>query len=81
MSGTPGPAPGATRFWTTARVMEADACLLFLYDKPKDELYLEATNKDRVEEIKQVRIPLGEGIEGPRQRASSHAHPRRDRRV
>src|SRR5512147_3236376 len=48
----------------TSRVMEADACLVFLYDKKKDELVLEATNKDRVEEIKSVRIPLGEGIEG-----------------
>ncbi len=48
----------------TARVMEAEACLLFLYDKPHDELVLEATNKDRVEETGQVRIPLGEGIEG-----------------
>lgn len=48
----------------TARVMEADLCLIFLYDKKRDELALEATNKDRVEELKQVRIPLGEGIEG-----------------
>ncbi len=48
----------------TARVMEADSCLLFLYEKSRDELLLEATNKDRVEETKPVRIPLGEGIEG-----------------
>jgi PAS domain S-box-containing protein len=48
----------------TARVMEADACYIFLYDKKKDELALEATNKDRVEELKSIRIPLGEGIEG-----------------
>ena len=48
----------------TARVMEADACNLFLYDTKKDELVLEATNKDQVEEVKKVRIPLGEGIEG-----------------
>ncbi|OGW35445.1 MAG: hypothetical protein A2010_02445 [Nitrospirae bacterium GWD2_57_9] len=48
----------------TARVMEAEACLIFLYDKKKDELVLEASNKDRVEELKNVRIPLGEGIEG-----------------
>jgi len=48
----------------TARVMEADVCLLFLYDKPRDELVLEATNKERLEETKQVRVALGEGIEG-----------------
>lgn len=48
----------------TARVMEADACLIFLYDKKKDELILEATNRDHVESVKDVRIPLGEGIEG-----------------
>jgi PAS domain S-box-containing protein len=48
----------------TARVMEADACLIFLYDKKKDELILEATNKEHVENVKDVRIPLGEGIEG-----------------
>jgi PAS domain S-box-containing protein len=48
----------------TARVMEADACLIFLYDKKKDELVLEATNKDQVDDVKKVRIPLGEGIEG-----------------
>jgi hypothetical protein len=47
----------------TARVMEADLCLIFLYDKKKDELVLEATNKDRVEELKSARIPLGRGIE------------------
>ena len=48
----------------TARVMEADACFIFLYDKSKDELLLEATNKDQVEDVKKIRIPLGEGIEG-----------------
>jgi PAS domain S-box-containing protein len=48
----------------TARVMEADLCLIFLYNKKKDELVLEATNKDHVEELKSVRIPLGRGIEG-----------------
>jgi PAS domain S-box-containing protein len=48
----------------TARVMEADVCLLFLYDKPRDELVLEASNRERVEDTRQVRIALGEGIEG-----------------
>lgn len=48
----------------TARVMGADLCLIFLYDKKRDELYLEATNKDRADEVHSVRIPLGEGIEG-----------------
>jgi PAS domain S-box-containing protein len=48
----------------TARVMEADACFIFLHDKKKDELILEATNKDQVDDVKKVRIPLGEGFEG-----------------
>jgi PAS domain S-box-containing protein len=48
----------------TARVMEADACFIFLYNKPKDELVLEATNKEQVENVNKIRIPLGEGIEG-----------------
>ena len=48
----------------TARVMEADVCLIFLYDKKKDELVLEATNKDQVSDVRTMRIPLGEGIEG-----------------
>ncbi len=48
----------------TARVMEADLCLMFLYDKKMDELVLEASNRHHVEETKKVRIPLGQGIEG-----------------
>lgn len=48
----------------TARVMEADACFIFLYNKSKDELVLEATNKEQVENVNKIRIPLGEGIEG-----------------
>jgi PAS domain S-box-containing protein len=48
----------------TARVMEADACFILLYDKKKDELVLEATNKAQADDVKRVRIPLGEGIEG-----------------
>jgi PAS domain S-box-containing protein len=49
---------------TTARVMEADACLIYLYDKKRDELLLTATNGVQESAINQVRIPLGEGIEG-----------------
>jgi len=48
----------------TARVMEADACFIFLYDRKKDELVLQAANKDYEEKEGHVRIPLGEGIEG-----------------
>ena len=48
----------------TARVMEADACFVFLYDRKKDELVLQAANKDYEEKEGNVRIPLGEGIEG-----------------
>jgi len=48
----------------TARVMEADRCHIFLYDKKKDELVLEAANKDVGEDAEELRIPLGEGIEG-----------------
>lgn len=48
----------------TARVMEADACFIFLYDRKKDELVLQAANNDFEEKEGKVRIPLGEGIEG-----------------
>ncbi len=48
----------------TARVMEAEACFIFLYDKKNDDLILEATNKGRSDDMKKIRIPLGEGIEG-----------------
>ncbi len=48
----------------TARVMEADVCLIFRYEKKKDELVLAATNGYRQEAVGMVRIPVGEGIEG-----------------
>ncbi len=48
----------------TARVMEADVCYIFLYDKKKDELVLEASNTGQGESRKNIRVPLGEGIEG-----------------
>ena len=48
----------------TARAMDADACLIFLYDKKKDDLTLAATNGSHHEAVGNVRIPLGEGIEG-----------------
>jgi PAS domain S-box-containing protein len=49
---------------TTARIMEADACFIYLYDKKRDDLLLAATNGVQVSAIDKVRIPLGEGIEG-----------------
>jgi len=49
---------------TTARVMEADACFIYLYDKKKDELLLSATNGVQESAVGAIRIPLGEGIEG-----------------
>ncbi len=48
----------------TARVMEADVCLVYQYEKKKDELVLAATNGYRQEAVGLVRIPLGQGIEG-----------------
>ena len=48
----------------TARAMDADVCLIFLYDKKKDDLMLAATNGYRSEAVGKIRIPLGEGIEG-----------------
>ncbi len=48
----------------TARVMEAEACFIFLYEKKKDDLTLTATNGVQVGTIGKVRIPLGESIEG-----------------
>ncbi len=48
----------------TARVMDADACFVFLYDRKKDELELQASKVEHGEKAGSVRIPLGEGIEG-----------------
>jgi PAS domain S-box-containing protein len=48
----------------TARVMGADACLVFLYDRKKDDLVLSATNGVQEAAIGNARVPLGEGIEG-----------------
>lgn len=48
----------------TARVMEAEACFIFLYEKRKDELELAATNGIQENAIGKVRIALGDGIEG-----------------
>ncbi len=48
----------------TARVMEAEACFIYLYDNKKDDLVLAATNGVQGGAIGTVRVPLGEGIEG-----------------
>jgi PAS domain S-box-containing protein len=48
----------------TARVMEADACFIFLYDRKKDDLVFSAANSIQEDAIGKVRIPLGDGIEG-----------------
>ncbi|HEY6011931.1 MAG TPA: PAS domain S-box protein, partial [Nitrospirota bacterium] len=48
----------------TARVMEADACFIYLHDKTPQVLTLAATNGLHEDAIGTVKIPLGEGIEG-----------------
>jgi len=48
----------------TSKVMEAEVCLIYLYDKKKDELVLSAANDEHKKAVGAVRIPLGEGIEG-----------------
>lgn len=48
----------------TARVMEADACLIYLYNKKHDALVVAASNDQHQKASGKVRIPLGEGIEG-----------------
>jgi|GEM_PF-1519149 len=48
----------------TSRVMSADVCLIYRYEKKKDELVLAATNGYRQEAVGMVRIPQGQGIEG-----------------
>ena len=48
----------------TARVMEADVCLIYRHEKKKEELVLAATNGYRQEAVGMVRIPVGQGIEG-----------------
>ena len=47
----------------TARVMEADACLIFLYDQKKDDLVLAATNRTGGGTEERPH-PAREGIEG-----------------
>ena len=44
-----------------AEVMDAERATLFLYDKPRDELWSKTTQKLEIDEI---RIPLGVGIAG-----------------
>lgn len=48
----------------TARVMEADSCLLYLYQHKGDRLVLAATNGPHSDAVSKVAIPIGEGIEG-----------------
>lgn len=48
----------------TTRVMEADRCLIFLYDKKRDELTLAAASNGMENKKGEVHVPLGEGIEG-----------------
>lgn len=48
----------------TARVMEADRCHIFLYDKKTDDLFFAAANEALGGTAGKVRIPLGEGVEG-----------------
>ncbi len=48
----------------TARVMEAEACHIFLYDRKAEELTLAATNGEKGGGAGSVRVPLGSGIEG-----------------
>lgn len=48
----------------TARVMEADRCLIFLYERKSDDLNLVAANEGMENALGKATIPLGEGIEG-----------------
>lgn len=48
----------------TAKVMEADTCLLYLYQQKGDRLVLAATNGPHSDAVSKVSVPLGEGIEG-----------------
>jgi PAS domain S-box-containing protein len=48
----------------TARVMGADVCLIYRYERKKDELVLAATNGYRQDAVGMVSIPVGTGIEG-----------------
>jgi PAS domain S-box-containing protein len=48
----------------TARVMEADACFIFLFDRKKDDLVLSASYGVQEGAIGKARVPLGEGVEG-----------------
>ena len=48
----------------TTRVMEADCCLIFLYDKKRDDLTLAAASNGMENKRGEVHVPLGESIEG-----------------
>jgi PAS domain S-box-containing protein len=48
----------------TSRVMGADVCLIYGYEKKNEELVLAATNGYRQQAVGKVRISLGQGIEG-----------------
>jgi PAS domain S-box-containing protein len=49
---------------TTARVMAADACFIYLYENKEDKLVLTASNGVQESAVGNVRIPVGEGLEG-----------------
>ncbi len=48
----------------TAKVMEADTCLLYLYQQKGDRLVLAATNGPHSDAVSKVSVLLGDGIEG-----------------
>lgn len=49
---------------TTANVMNAEASSIILVDKEKGELFFELAIGDKVEQIREIRLKIGEGIAG-----------------
>src|SRR5919201_1478796 len=49
---------------TVAEVIGVEACSVYLYDKNTDDLILRATRGLNTAAIGQVRLPIGEGVNG-----------------
>lgn len=45
-------------------LVTADSCLIYLYDRPNDELILTASNKPKEKSIGRVKLKIGEGVTG-----------------
>jgi signal transduction protein with GAF and PtsI domain len=49
---------------TVVRFVKVDSCLIYLYDRPNDELVLTASNDPEIENPGDLRLKMGEGVTG-----------------